>query len=465
MKKLNDLLPILGALSVIAFTPVSASAEDVTLEVFHAYGSHNSRIHQPVADAFMAAHPGIKIKFRAAATGYDEGHLAILRDALTDNLPDVWYSGYHLLGQLVETLGPREQIADLTPLLQAEGQDWVAKNYDPHVLALGQVDGKQWGMPFNASTPIVYYNLDLVSQAGGDADNLPATWDEAIELAGKINALGSDIDGMTYNLQDGDWLFQALVFSNGGRMMEDGKVVFNGEAGQKSVEQLRRMVAETDMPLQNEEQGIQQFVASKMGMFFGSTAEVRTMGDAVAGKFPWKTAKFPLGDTQNAALPTGGNAAVILAKDEEKKVAAWEFIKFATGPEGQKLAVLGSGYMPTNLRATEPVYLGDHYAKNPDWATSMKQWPLAISWFGYPGTKGVKIWREQAALLAAIAQGEIGTDEGSSRSRPPPKTCSTNKPWFGIAERPGGSPGLDRVCWELGTAEPASAFFYSVADL
>ncbi|PCI04078.1 MAG: ABC transporter substrate-binding protein [Hyphomicrobiales bacterium] len=410
MNYLTKLLTKVGVISAIAFLPTIAKA-DVTLEILHAYGSHGKRIHQPVADAFMAKNPDIKIKFRAAAPNYDEGHLSVLRDALTGNTPDIWYSGHHLLGQLVHTLKPRKQITQLNSLLEAEGQDWIKSNYDPHVLELGKINGNQWGMPFNASTPIVYYNLDLVKQAGGNADNLPANWDQIIDLATKINGLGSDIDGMTYNLQDDDWLFQALVFSNGGRIMEGEKIVLDGEGGKKAVTILRRMVKETGMPLQNEEQGIQQFVAGKMGIFFGSTAEVRTMGDAVAGKFGWKTSKFPLGADTNIALPTGGNSAVILTTDAAKKAAAWKFIKFATSPEGQKIAVLGSGYMPTNLRTSQPEYLGNHYAQNPDWTTSMKQWPLAIS-FGYPGTKAVKIWREQSSILAAIAEGEVETDKG-----------------------------------------------------
>jgi multiple sugar transport system substrate-binding protein len=392
-----------------------AAAEPVTLQVVHAWGGHK-RFHEPIAQEFMAQHPDIKIEFRAPMKSYIDGHQAILREALTNDLPDIWYSGYSNLPELVRTLSARGQIEEITPLLEGEGKAWVDANYAPNVLALAQVDGKQWGMPFNASTPITYYNLDLVAKAGGNPANLPTDWDGVIDLAKKITTLGDDVDGLSYWYQDGDgdWLWQALVFNFGGDMMDKAatKVTFGGDAGMKAVTLARQLVTDTQMPFLNEDQSIQQFAAGKLGILFGSTAEVRVMGELVGDKFAWKTNGYPVADKAKGGLPVGGNAAVILADDPVKQKAAWEFIKFVTGPEGQKIAVLGSGYMPTNLRATEAAYLGDFYQKNPDWTTSLKQWPVAKSWFGYPGNQGIKIWRAQATILNAIARGETAPEPG-----------------------------------------------------
>lgn len=392
-----------------------AVAETVTLEVTHAFGGHK-RFHEPIAEAFMKQHPDIRIKYRTPAKNYGDGHQTVLRQALTNNLPDVWYSGYNNFGELVATLSKRGQITEITPLLKAEGKAWIGKNYAPNVLALAQVEGKQWGMPFNASTPIVYYNLDLVKAAGGDPANLPSDWDGAIALGKKISALGSDVDGLAYSVSEwgADWLWQALIFNFGSDMMNAGKtkVAFDSDAGLKAVKLARRFVVETGMPFLSEDQTIQQFAAGKLGIFFGSTAEVRVMGKLVGDKFAWKTDFYPIADKKNGGLPVGGNTAVILTNDPAKVKAAWEFLKFVSGPEGQKIAVLGSGYMPVNLRATETRYLGDHYKQNPDWTTSMKQWPVAKDWFGYPGGKSGRIWKSQSAILNSIMRGEIDPEAG-----------------------------------------------------
>jgi multiple sugar transport system substrate-binding protein len=413
MKRHHSLTLGLASLAVLA-AAAPAAAQPVTLEIVHAWGGH-ARFHTPIAEAFMAQHPDIKIVYRAPLPSYTEGHQAILRQAVSDDLPDIWYSPYNLLGELVATLEPRGQITPLDALLSGEGEAFVSANYDPAVLALGQVAGTQWGVPFNASTPIAYYNLDLIKAAGGNSDALPTDWDSLIALGKAISESSDDSDGFAYSAAEwsDDWLWQALIDNYGGTMMNVDKteVTFGNEAGVQALAVLARMAAETEMPILNEDQTIEQFAAGKLGIFIGSTAEVRVMGDLVGGKFAWQTGPYPVVDQTNGGIPVGGNVATILTADPARQAAAWEFIKFATGPEGQKIAVLGSGYMPTNLLATAPEYLGEHYAQNPDWATSLKQWPVAKAWFGYPGGKGTRIWHEQQLILGGVMRGDVTPED------------------------------------------------------
>lgn len=92
----------------------------------------------------------------------------MLRNAVTNQLPDVYYSGYHLFGELVRKLEARGQTVPLEPLLKSETSGFAKTNFAPRLFALGQVDAKQYGLPFNASSPIMYVNADLVKGAGGD---------------------------------------------------------------------------------------------------------------------------------------------------------------------------------------------------------------------------------------------------------------------------------------------------------
>jgi len=68
-------------------------------------------------------------------------------------------------------------------------QDYIDKeNYDvsdlePNVLAYYTVDGKQYSMPFNSSTPMLYYNKDMFRAAGLDPEKPPRTFDEFAEAA------------------------------------------------------------------------------------------------------------------------------------------------------------------------------------------------------------------------------------------------------------------------------------------
>lgn len=402
-----------ACLAAIALAPVSSMAETVTLNVQYAWPSHK-RFHDPLAEAFMEEHPDIKINYLAPAASYTDGQQRILRSAVTGNLPDIYYSGYNYLGELVRTLGAKDEVFDLTPLLTAEGADWIKANYSDAILRLGQVGGKQWAIPLTASTPIVYYNKDLLASVGESYEALK-TWDGILGAAKKVSDAGA-ADGMSYAVNEwgDDWLWQALILNSGGQIMNSDKtdVTFGDDSGKSAVTLIRRFVTETKMPFLDEDQAIQQFAAGKLGIFIGSTAEVRVMGDAIGGKFHFATAPYPAPLKGAGGLPVGGSAAVVMVKDPAKQKAAWEFIKFVTGPAGQKIVVLGSGYMPTNLQAVKQSYLGDFYAEHEDWTTSLGQWPIAKPWFGYPGGSGPRIWDEQKVLLSQIMRGEVAPDAG-----------------------------------------------------
>lgn len=404
---------ITGLVAACTFAPTVRAAETVTLNVQYAWPSHK-RFHEPLAEAFMKLHPDIKINYLAPAASYTDGQQRIMRAAVTGNLPDIWYSGYNYLGELARKLKAGDKAVDLGPFMAAEGADWVKANYSDTILKLGQVDGKQWGLPFTASTPIIYYNNDLLKSVGESSASLK-TWDDIIRAAKKISDAGQ-ADGMSYavNAWGDDWLWQALMLNCGGQMLNaDGKTVaFGDESGQRAVRLIRRFVTETKMPFLDEDQSIEQFAAGKLGIFIGSTAEVRVMGDAVGKKFTFGTAPYPAALNGEGGLAVGGSAALILAKDPAKQKAAWEFLKFVTGPAGQKIVVLGSGYMPTNLQTVSPDYLGDFYAQHPAWKTSMSQWPIAKPWAGYPGSAGPRIWDEQKVILSQIMRGETTPEDG-----------------------------------------------------
>ena len=109
MKPLGKALAA-AALTLVATT--AARAEPVTLDVLYAFPAF-AKFHEPIAAEFMKKNPEIKINFRAPAASYDEGHQTMLRSSVTNQLPDVYYSGFHLLTELVETLDKRKQVVDL----------------------------------------------------------------------------------------------------------------------------------------------------------------------------------------------------------------------------------------------------------------------------------------------------------------------------------------------------------------
>jgi multiple sugar transport system substrate-binding protein len=403
-----------GALASAA----AAASQPVTLDVLYAFPSF-ARFHEPVAQEFMKRKPEIKIQFRAPAPSYDEGHQVMLRQAVTNQLPDVYYSGYHLLAELGRTLVKRNQIVDLGPMLAAEPEAWRTANYAERVLALGRVDGKLYGMAFNASTPIMYLNADLVRRAGADPANPPETWSGVIELAKRIRAAAPDVNGLAYDVHGwpDDWLWRAMVLQAGGTMLNDTETEagFGGPVGLAALRTFRRFVTDGGMQLIDWDQSRQQFAAGKIGIFFASPAHLRQITDLTGNKFALQTSPFPVDDKARGGLPTGGNAALITSREPEKQRAAWEFLKFVTGPEAQKIVVEMTGYMPTNARAAGAEFLGKFYRENPNFRTVATQMNRSLPWQGYPGGNSVRIWRAQRDIVTSVMRGETTPEAGLAR--------------------------------------------------
>ncbi|MGK7866904.1 ABC transporter substrate-binding protein [Falsiroseomonas sp. E2-1-a20] len=402
--------------ALLAAPAIARAQGQVTLDVLFANPSF-ARFFTPIAEAFTRANPGIRIAFRQPAPNYDEQHQALLRGALTSQLPDVTFPGFNRLPELARTLAPRNQIADLAPMIASEGAAWSQENFSPRMLALGQVDGTQYGMPFNASSPIAYYNPELVRRAGGDPDSFPKDWNAVVALGGRIKAAAPEAMGVSYyiNSFDSDWLWQALVQQGGGRMLNaDGSVGFGGPAGQAAMALARRFVAEAGMGLIGADQNRQQFGTGGTGVIFDSPARLGVITGLVGGRFPLRTAPFPITDAANGGVPTGGNAAVILTRDAAKREAAWKYVKYSAGPEAQKVAVEMTGYLPTNRRAEGAEFLGGWYQQNPNARSAAMQADKSLPWEDY-GANGPRIHRMQQEILTSVMRGDVAPEAGLQR--------------------------------------------------
>ncbi|UXN57544.1 ABC transporter substrate-binding protein [Phyllobacterium zundukense] len=414
---INRTIRWLGLAMGLAVLSIAPAQAETTLEVLHAWpGDHGN--YQPLADAFMKAHPDVRVEFRVSPPDYNEANLVVTRNAMTGNLPDVYFSGFSVLRPLVTTLKARGQAVPLTPFIGAESKEWLEQNYSPAILSLGQVDGVQYGIPFNASTPIVYYNADLVTKAGADPDHFPSDWEGVIALARKINALGGDVRGMNYSVGslESDWLWQAAILERGGAILtKDEKAVgYDNILGLETLRFLRHIAEATDMDVATAQNSYKElFFAGKLGFYITSPSSVRSFMQTIGDRFAMRTAPYPLIDRVSGRLPSGGNAAVILAKDPEKQKLAWEFVKFVTGPGAQAQIAEATGYMPTNKKASD--LLGPFYSSNPNYATAATQTGIAGSWYAYPGSTGVEIWRAQRDVIDLVQRGKLSPEDGLKR--------------------------------------------------
>jgi len=173
-----------------------------------------------------------------------------------------------------------------------------------------------------------------------------------------------------------------------------------------------RMVKEGGMPNLSGVAARQAFAAGKLGMIFQTTALVRGTVASVGQNFTLRTTGMPIIDAQRGRLPTGGAAGMLIAKDPAKRAAAMKFLRFSTGPEGQTLMVKNTGYLPCNqIAIDDPKYLAAFYAENPLFMPSVKQLPISVPWYAFPGSNSVRVTQTMVDNLARIVEQKATPDQ------------------------------------------------------
>lgn len=375
-------------LAVSALYTVASHAKTTEIVVDYAYADTFNSVHKEIAKEFMAKYPQYKIRFKAPTKDYEDSVQQSLRQSITGQLSDVSFQGLNRQRIFVD----RGIAVDLTPFIQAE-KDWNSLGYSKSLLSLGQVNNKQVGIGFSLSTPIVYYNADLLKKVNITAANFPKTWDGIIDVATKSAQASTNTKSLYVDWTiSGNWMWQALVFSNGGSMLDtsEKKVAFTGPAGVKAINTLSDMATKAHMPNYSYDSAAQEFAAGNMAVLVTTTARLAIIEKMAGSKFHVLTAKMPV--EQNGRLPAGGNVAMIFAKDPEKQKAAWDYIKFATGPVGATIMAKSTGYFPANtIPANDSQYLKSFYQSHPNNLTAIDQLPVLTGWYAFPGENGLKI--------------------------------------------------------------------------
>ncbi len=378
----------------------TSALADTTLVVQYPYGELFDGLHEKLKADFESQNPDINIKFRASYENYEDASQKVMRESITGQTPDVTFQGLNRVLPLVE----RDIAVPLDSFLSTADRN--EHGFDNAMMSPARFGGQTYGLPFAVSMPIVYYNEDLVKAATGSS-SLPGSWDGIMEVAQKINALEGNTKGFYYDWKiTGNWLWMSLVMSQGGDILKNGKVAFDGPEGKWSIKKLADMATKANMPDYQRRSAEKSFGAGNIGIYVTSTSNVGMFERTIGDKFTLRTAQFP-DVVDGGKLPVGGNAVVMLTQDKEKQKAAWKYIQYITGPEGNQQIPLFTGYMSPNQVANKN--LGDFYQSKPNHLTAISELPWMDTWVAFPGVNGLKITDVINDELHAVISGERAT--------------------------------------------------------
>lgn len=272
----------------------------------------------------------------------------------------------------------------VTPMQAFIAADKWENNLEPNIAAYYTFDGKLNSLPFNTSTPIVYYNKDAFKKAGLDPAKFPSTYADIHEAAKKLTVKnGAETTQYGASIAMYGWFFEQLLATHGtyfvdnenGRKAKAANSLADSKEGQEILNWMNEMVKDgSAINLGRKTADTQAaFIAGKVAITMDSTAALA--GILAGAKFEVGTAFVPK-DTKNdkAGVIIGGASVWITnLKSEKEQWAAWEFSKWLSSPEVQAKWHEQTGYFPTNTKAYDLPAVKDLHAKRPQFKTAIDQ--------------------------------------------------------------------------------------------
>ncbi|MDS1137674.1 ABC transporter substrate-binding protein [Nitratireductor indicus] len=333
------------SLSVLCATTASAQAE-VTVQFWHSFSKGNEKALEQIITNFEAANPDIKID--ADFIGNYNDIVTKLQAAIPANrAPDAVIMEVTRYGLFAD----RGVLADLTGYLDA---DPLKEQLFDFARKVGVYNGKNYIIPFNSSTPVLYYNKDILTRAGFTEEPALKTYDDVLKVARQITEkLGSEgISGVAAPGQFARW---GLVMDNDSNLIDpdSNEVLLDAPNTIEAYQWMASLVHEHKVAspdgVTEEDNGRDAFWAGKVGIMFNSTGNYTQSRKALGDKL----AVRPMPCNKVCSVPIGGAGIGILSSaKQEVKDAAYKFISFAASAESNAIWFAGTGYMPINKGAT-----------------------------------------------------------------------------------------------------------------
>lgn len=308
------------------------------------------RAYRDIITAFREVEAGVEVQLVEASDRSDL--IARLSTSIAGgNPPDVFLLNYRFYGQFAAK-GALEPVAERLDASEA----FEPEDFYEEALEAFRWKGEQMCLPQNVSSLVVYYNRTLFGEEGVAEPEPGWQWRDMVEKA-KLLTLDRDGDGTVdvYGLgvEPSVIRLAPFVWSNGGELVDDlerpTRFTLDDVRATDAMAEffaLRRVhgVIPSEEELESEDDE-SRFLNGRAAMVLSSrrsTPVFRTITD-----FDWDVAPLPI-----LGRPAGilHSDAYCLTAGSDAKDAAWRFVEFALGPEGQRIAA-GTGRTVPSLKA------------------------------------------------------------------------------------------------------------------
>ncbi len=319
---------------------------------------------QGVLNEFYKTDAGKLIEVERLSMPNAQIHDKVIALNMAKQVPDVLNMSMLWVVEFAE-LGVLEPLDDW---LAKESKDWV------DALVKGPMvpwKGKVYEVPLTSIPFLLYYNEKKLAEAGFSAP--PKTWAEVESMGPKLTDPAKNTycyaAGMAakspYN---GAYIeYYSLVYQCNETVLKNGLCNLNSPGAIKALKFYAHLHNDLKIyapgALTNmEADKIEAFGAEQTALLWSNVAHV-TVIEKRNPKLKFGLAPLPEGDTYGTVL-TGWNTT--MSKSSKNKEAAWEFIRWLTGPEGNAKMTMAAKHLPGNTKAdVSPMFEADPRLKIP----------------------------------------------------------------------------------------------------
>jgi len=369
-----------GGSDTSALAPAKDVAPAATMTWWHAMSGVNGDALNKIVAGFNSSQS--KIKVEAIFQGTYDDLLAKLNTAIASNAAPALVQVYDI-GQ--RYMYDSAQVVPMQAFIDRD--KFNTSDFEPAVINYYKYQDKLQSMPFNASTPVLYYNKDAFKEVGLDPAKPPVTFTEIADAAKKLTK--KDASGATVRFGFGPsiygWLFEQLMATSGALYADNGngrdnratKVVYNSAAGKAILDWWKAGVDGGYFynPGIDNDGAANAFNAQKSAMYIESTARMRGHITTIAGKFELGIGLYPRPDSkpkEGGNIIGGASLYIMKSRPAAEQQAAWEFVKYAMSPAVQAQWQSDTGYYPVVKSAYDQ-------APSKDFSTKYPQFQVAIS--------------------------------------------------------------------------------------
>lgn len=351
-----------------------SSGEKQVVMFWHAMGGAGQEALEKIVDDFNASQDEVQVNAEYQGS-YDEALTKYQSVAGTDSAPTMMQV-FEIGTMAMINSG---SIVPIQEFIDADGYDM--SGLEENIINYYKIDDKFYSMPFNSSTPVMYYNKDAFEEAGLDPEDPPETFEEIEEASRAITEANPDMKG--FALQAYGWLFEQLLANQGALLMNNDngrtgiptEIGFSEEEGKSIFEWVENMIEDGTFANYgtNGDNMVAGFVAGDVAMFLQSSASARDVIDNAPFEVGVAFLPYPEDKEREGVVIGGASLWMMDGKPEEEQQAAWEFMKYLQTPEVQAEWHVNTGYFAINPDAYDEPIVQEAYEEMPQLQVTVEQ--------------------------------------------------------------------------------------------